>query len=281
MMATERSRVSSMHSFRLFSADLDGTLVGDPTATERFARVWDSLPADQRPLLVYNTGRTVLDTRGLVAARQLPEPDFIIGSVGTELHDATRSSRADEFRVQFTEQWDRVAVERIVGGIAGVTRQPETHCSEFKSSWFWPRARPGEIVELQMQLRTAGLAVHVDYSCRYFLDVVPARAGKGRALSWLCERLKIPLAKVLVAGDTGNDISMFALTGVKGIVVQNALPELLAQVARVGAFVAQGSTADGVLEGLEHYGVVPRARVLGSEPRVSGVALDVQPVPVR
>ena len=44
---------------KLFSTDLDGTLLGNPEATLRFATAWAALPAATRPLLVYNSGRLV------------------------------------------------------------------------------------------------------------------------------------------------------------------------------------------------------------------------------
>lgn len=242
-------------NIRLFSTDLDGTLLGDPAAAERFSLAWAALEPRHRPLLVYNTGRTVADTRALVVERTLPEPDYIIGSIGTELHDSLYNC-AEEFRRQFNVGWDRARVDEIVGAFSGVKRQPPVYSHAYKSSWFWVRARREEVTQLQSQLAAAGLHAQVIYSCRYFLDVVPARAGKGPALAWLCQRLHIRFANVLVAGDTGNDSGMFQLHGVKGIVVQNALPELMAGLPDAAVFVARTTMADGVLDGLRHFGVL-------------------------
>jgi sucrose-6F-phosphate phosphohydrolase len=246
-------------SIRLFSTDLDGTLLGNPEAAWRFAETWQSLPAGRRPLLVYNTGRTVADTQSIVSARQLPEPEFIIGSVGTELHGSLYNW-GGEFCAQFGRDWDVERIDEIVGSIPGVKRQPGPgHCHPFKSSWFWNRARADELGRLEDQLREAGLQVVVIYSCRYFLDIVPARAGKGRALEWLCQRLGMPTSEVLVAGDTANDSAMFLLADVNGIVVENALPELVAITDARRTYLARQPMADGVLEGLVHFGIVTDA----------------------
>ncbi len=67
----------------------------------------------------------------------------------------------------------------------------------------------------------------------------------------------MPLENVLVAGDTGNDSSLFLLPGVHGTVVENAQPELIEAVVPVPTFNATRVMADGVLEGLQHFGVIP------------------------
>lgn len=248
---------TSKPTIRLFSSDLDGTLLGNPESTLRFKQVWEELDPRKRPLLVYNSGRSVKDTRGLVTSRRLPEPDYIIGGVGTELHHFPSGKDEPEFNVQFGEGWDLAKVEEIMRETPGVERQPPEFLHPYKSSWYLHRAAREQIDELRTRFAQAGLDVIVIYSSLRDLDVLPSRANKGNALGWLCRRLDVALENVLVAGDTANDSAMFLLPGVHGIVVENAQPELFEAVVKLPTFVPRKVMADGVIEGLQHFGVVP------------------------
>lgn len=217
------------------------------------------LSGELRPRLVYNSGRSVADMRALIKARKLPPADYLIGGVGTEFYDLRENRAPEEFSSQFGEGWDLALVERIVAETPGIQRQPPEFLHPYKSSWFLPRADAAQIEVLRGRLRDAGLRVVVIYSSLRFLDVLPAAADKGNALAWLCRRLGIPLEEVLVAGDTANDNGMFLLPGVSGIVVENAQPELFEAVVKLPAYVSRSIMADGVLEGLAHFGVIPSA----------------------
>ncbi|WP_414663330.1 HAD-IIB family hydrolase [Horticoccus sp. 23ND18S-11] len=248
--------MSATAPIRLFSTDLDGTLLGNPESTERFKTVWTALDPATRPLLVFNSGRLVDDLRRFVDAGTLPAADFYIGGVGTQIFDVKAGRMLDELHEHLASGWDLARVAAITERFPGTRRQPEEFQHEFKSSWFLERATPAAIRDLKRQLEVAGLKIKVVYSSSRDLDVLPFHATKGGALSWLCTRLGIPGEAVLVAGDTGNDSSMFRLPGVRGIVVENALPELFEATVEIPTFSSRQILADGVLEGLCHYGIV-------------------------
>jgi sucrose-phosphate synthase len=86
-----------------------------------------------------------------------------------------------------------------------------------------------------------------------YLDVLPVRASKGKAIRYLSYRWDVPLASFLVAGDSGNDECM--LRGdTLGVVVGNYSPELEPLRGRSSVYFAAGAHAAGVLEGIEAYG---------------------------
>jgi sucrose-6F-phosphate phosphohydrolase len=249
---------------RLFSTDLDGTLLGNPEAVQRFAAAWQSMDDAARPLLVYNSGRLVADMRELVGAGVLPAPDYYIGGVGTQIHDARTSEDLHAFTEHLRQGWDRDQVHAILEACEDVRPQPDEFQHAFKSSWFLDRASPGRLAEIRAALSAAGLRTNLVYSSQRDLDILPDNATKGGALAWLGTHLSIPAKAMLVAGDTGNDSSMFLLRGVRGIIVQNAQPELLEATVKVtSAYTSRQVMADGVLEGLCHHGLIcalPTAR---------------------
>jgi sucrose-6-phosphatase len=242
---------------KLFCSDIDGTLLGSQESVRRFSETWSKLR--KRPVLCYNSGRLIGNMLQAIRDGLLPNPDFLIGGVGTQIYDCRKNEPVTEFEKQLQIGWDLERVEEIVESFPGVVRQPLEFLLPHKSSWFLGDAKAVHVI--RQSLKQAGLAVTVVYSSGFDLDVLPANGGKGHALKWLCDRMDIALEHVLVAGDTGNDSNMFHLPKVGRIVVGNALPELRESVAHLETFNATRGFADGVLEGLSYFKVVPETMV--------------------
>src|SRR3982750_3335883 len=166
---------------RLFSADLDGTLIGNPESTQRFKAAWNALKPENRPLLIYNSGRLVDDLRRFVDNGTLPNADYYIGGVGTQVFDVRQGKMLDELDAHLADGWDINRVKEITEKFPGIRPQPAEFQHAFKSSWFLDNAKPEAIRELKRQLTEAGLKVKVVYSSGRDLDVLPRNATKGGA----------------------------------------------------------------------------------------------------
>jgi Cof subfamily protein (haloacid dehalogenase superfamily) len=88
----------------------------------------------------------------------------------------------------------------------------------------------------------------------YYLDITHPLANKGVALSELARLLDIPLAEIAVIGDGGNDVAMFARSGLS-IAMGNSRPE----VQRAADFVTESNGEDGFANAVERF-ILPRNR---------------------
>jgi mannosylfructose-6-phosphate phosphatase len=239
---------------RLFSTDLDGTVVGNNDATARFRDFWQSLPADTRPLLVFNSGRLLDDQFELMADVPLPDPDYVIGGVGTMLSCRDQPSLRQAYTTSLGKAFDTEKIIALVSDVSGASIQPQRYQHGLKSSWYLHDASEADLLAIENRLADHDIDARIVYSSNRDLDILPRAADKGAAITWLCDHLEIGLDEVVVAGDTGNDRAMFELPGVRGIVVSNALPELKALAKdRDSIFSALESEADGVISGLTHW----------------------------
>jgi len=110
---------------------------------------------------------------------------------------------------------------------------------------------------IQRHLRRHKLSARVIRSHDRYLDLLPVRASKGLAVRYFALRWDIPIERVLVAGDSGNDEEM--LTGnTLGVVVGNHDPELEHLRGNPRIHFADGAYARGILEGIEHYDFLGR-----------------------
>ena len=83
----------------------------------------------------------------------------------------------------------------------------------------------------------------------YYCDVTPPGIDKGRLVDLLAERLGVPREEILVLGDMGNDVEMFAPRRAFTIAMGNATPEIKARADAV----TLGNDEDGFAVAIERY----------------------------
>jgi Cof subfamily protein (haloacid dehalogenase superfamily) len=89
-------------------------------------------------------------------------------------------------------------------------------------------------------------AVH--RSQAYYLDVTPPGLDKGSFVTWMSRHLDIPEHRIATFGDAGNDVAMFARSGL-AVAMGNADSAVQAKAGRVTA----SNDADGFAEGVARF----------------------------
>jgi sucrose-phosphate synthase len=209
------------------------------------------------------TGRTVDSAAAYLDRFGVPQPDVIISSVGAEIYYGKHLQYGKGWETHISSRWNRETIVRLLQDVSFLTYQEEATQRPFKVSY---TIEPGKdrLAMIHDRLVRSKCRYNLIYSQDEFVDILPYRASKGKALRYLSYKWEIPLANFLVCGDSGNDEEM--LRGEpRGIVVGNHSPELDALKKLRGIYFARRSCAGGILEGIGHYKFLDKARAQGSQ----------------
>ncbi len=248
------------------ASDVDGTLTGDRASLDRLAARLQAKRGAGELYLIVSTGRRLEQVLQGIVDEGLPQPDAIIGQVGTEIYlppldEAAKPMAA--WRDRLLTEYSRQQAVSFLDGIEGLVMQPEVYNTELKTSCYLDGCPEPEaaVATIRRRVEPHAERYQVVWSSSRDLDILPASSGKGKAIRFLVEDRGLDGDRVVVAGDTGNDANMFEEFA-KGVVVANAKPELVALARALGSdrvYCAQNPYAAGVEEGLEHYGVLEGA----------------------
>eukprot|EP00897_Mesotaenium_endlicherianum_P010789 jgi/Mesen1/9739/ME000695S09049 len=263
-------------------SDLDFTMIDhhdhDHASLFRFTSLWGAEYATNS-LLVYSTGRSPQKFLQVMKEVPLYTPDIVIMSVGTEIMYGQTMTPDDGWEHFLNDGWNRDVVE-------------ESEQRPHKISFFIDKDKAQEAIDgLSHRLRERGLKFNIIYSGGSAVDVLSHRAGKGKALEYLLQKLgeegKRPL-HTLACGDSGNDIELFTVDGANGVIVGNAMEELVSWHASRDAgstahiFRATERCASGILQAMRHFRFLAspsprddvRAFLAGDAPAPAGEAGD-------
>jgi len=271
----------------LLCCDLDRTLIPNgsapesPEARPRLARLC-AHPAVQLVLVSGRDRRLVLEA---VDEWSLPQPDCIIGDVGTTIYaPRSREDGGGGDWVHWSDWTNRIApswnglthddIGDIFADITAIRPQEPEKQGVFKASYYVDPSVNREVLdaELHGRLWRNGVEARLIWSVgesadALQLDVLPSNASLLNAMEFLISHLEFDQHRALFAGDSSTDVHALA-SQINGVLVGNAEPavrERALQMARAGAledtlylargglFGMNGNYAAGVLEGVAHF----------------------------
>lgn len=242
---------STVDERRLLVADLKGVLVGGAEGgRQRLRQALQGVRGST--VLVYFSGQNLSTQLKHITKDELLWPDYVISSVGTEIHRLPGEYPVDEWFRYIQAGFARQAiVDFLVAHYPQLELQAPEYQTPLKVSYHLKNASPDLLEELRLTLLEAQLPVKLVYSFEFYLDIIPERAGIGPAVQFLANSLVLSPNQVFVGGHSGNHIDLFQY-GFRGIVVSNATRRLK-EAVQLQAYFSHTAHAEGLLEGLEHY----------------------------
>ncbi len=234
-------------------SDLDGTLVeGKKADGLNDLKQW-IVENKERVVFGVASGRNKEITQRAFADYDLPNPDIMICSAGSEIYYTEKLIQDNGYESHIDYQWKREELKNALSKFPGIRLQEEAAQWRFKLSYYVDDSfNEDEIADLHKFLDDRKLRAKILLTENKYLDFLPFRASKGSAVRYLSYKWKLPLEHFITAGNSGNDIDM--LKGkAKGIVVANYSPELEDLKKNKSIYFAKHPLASGVLEGIKHH----------------------------
>jgi hypothetical protein len=265
----------------LLCTDLDRTVLPNGAQPEsagargRFA----ALAARPEVTLVYVTGRHRHLVEQAMHDYELPSPDYVISDVGTVIYQVTGHDWQQwrDWQQEIEPDWAGLSHADLRVLLLDVTElrlQEPARQNLHKLSYYVPLYADTRALSanIRQRLEARGIRASLAWSIDEpngvgLLDVLPARAGKRHAVSFLMQRNGFSLPETVFAGDSGNDLPVL-VSEIPAVLVANASEavrsEARSQAAERGhaaaLYLAQGgylgmngNYSAGVLEGVVHY----------------------------
>jgi glucosylglycerol-phosphate synthase len=229
----------------LLATDLDGTFLGGSDLHKQL--LYEQLSSRADIILVFVTGRGLQSVMPLLVDPQIPNPAYIICDVGATVLNGSTLEPIQPLQADIESKWPgSEIVHHALNGVKNLRPQPVPQ--NRRCSYFYD-----DHIDLD-HLKSVVDSVNCDLiiSAGKFVDVLPAGVNKGATLMQLVTVLGIPGDRILVAGDTMNDLSLYK-TGYHGVVVGQAEEILIDAVNKIkSVYIAEEAGAGGILEGLRN-----------------------------
>lgn len=244
-------RRTMMYNNGAIVTSIDQNLLGDQESLQALMTIINEKRKNISFCLA--TGRRLDSALKLLRKENIPQPDVLITSMGTEIYYAPNLTRDDAWTNHINYLWNRSKLVSLFTDFEGLSLQPKEQQSKYKLSYFYDPNIAPSIEEIRRILYQNEHTVNVIVSFGQFLDIVPIRASKGYAVRWFAQQWDIPLNRILTAGGSGGDEDMM-LGNTLSVVVANRHQEELSKIAESEPiFFSEKQFAQGIIDGLNHY----------------------------
>ncbi|QCU91115.1 HAD family hydrolase [Thiomicrorhabdus sediminis] len=251
-------RRSVLYRDRAIVTSLDQNLMGDPQSLQKLMAMIKQ--HRKSTAFIVSTSRRLDSALRLLKHYQIPEPDVLITSLGTEINYAPKLTKDEHWNKHIDFHWQPHKVRALLDDHPGLYLQPRSEQTPYKLSYYL-NADITDVEHIKGILHEEDHAVHVEFSFGKYLDIVPIRASKGQALRYVADCRQIPLERILVIGGSGADEDMMRGNTLAAVVANRHNEELsqLHDIERI--YYAKNSYQDGIIEAIEYYDFFGECRV--------------------
>lgn len=281
-MISSGSAEQQMPDRLLLCTDLDRTLIpnGEQPESAGAREHFTVLARHPHVTLAYVSGRHRELVQRAIQDYQLPQPQFVIGDVGTTIyavHPLGEWRALKSWEDHINSDWQHVShaeLQQLLAGFPEMRLQEPHKQNRHKLSFYVARtADQAQLLAsiadvLAAQKVRARQVWSVDESAGVaLLDIVPISASKYHAIQALQSRECFSDHDTVFSGDSGNDIDVL-VSSIPATLVANSAKqvqrEAIAAAAAAGnserLYIAQGgfrgmngNYSAGIIEGVAHY----------------------------
>jgi sucrose-phosphate synthase len=237
--------------------DIDNTLIGDNNDQ---LEALLALLKKHRAVVGFGvaTGRTIESAKAHLEKNGVPSPDVIVSSVGAEIYYGKNKHYGRGWDTHISAKWNRRKIAKLLQDFPFLTYQEEENQRKFKISY---NIKPGKdrLAMIHDRLLRNKCRYNLIYSHNKYVDILPYRASKGKAIRYLSYKWEIPLGNFLVCGDSGNDEEMLRGEPL-AVVVGNYSSELEKLKGQRSIYFAKEKSAGGILEAIRRYKFIEKAK---------------------
>ncbi|MGD2028446.1 MAG: HAD-IIB family hydrolase [Desulfobacterales bacterium] len=248
-------RLAALNYFII--VNIDNTLIGNNN--EHLAELLDLLKENRKYIgFGVATGRTIDSATHQLNKHGVHPPDVIVSSVGSEIYYGKDLHYGKGWESHISAKWNRDKIVGLLKDFKFLRYQNDGTQRPFKIGYEMEPAKD-RLPMIHERLLQNKCRYTLVYSQDKYVDILPYRASKGKAIRYLSYKWEIPLKNFLACGDSGNDEEMLRGEPLAAV-VGNYSPELNKLKGRKKIYFAEKEYAGGILEAINRYNFIETAK---------------------